>query len=138
MVTRKRKAPAKLAKVRRLPVSRTVGMAKVAKALREQQAPFLKRLASEGTVPEVGTIVYVHGIGNKPEASVLKCQWDTALFGAPMGDRTRMSYWVNRGRYPVPEAGTCASPDSLRKPPSVKTKRKGMPDRRLSPIWTSG
>lgn len=113
MVTRKRKAPAKLAKVRRLPVSRTVGMAKVAKALREQQAPFLKRLAAEGTAPEVGTIVYVHGIGNKPEASVLKCQWDTALFGAPMGDRTRMSYWVNRERYTAPEAGTCASRDDL-------------------------
>ena len=113
MVTRKRKAPAKLAKVRRLPASRTVGMAKVAKALREQQAPFLKRMAAEGKAPEVGTIVYVHGIGNKPEASVLKCQWDTALFGAPMGDRTRMSYWVNRERYPAPEAGTCASRDDL-------------------------
>ena len=113
MTTRKRKSPAKLAKVRRLPASPAVGMAKVAKALREQQAPFLKRLAAEGTAPEVGTIVYVHGIGNKPEASVLKCQWDTALFGAPMGDRTRMSYWVNRERYTAPEAGTCASRDDL-------------------------
>ena len=27
------------------------------------------------------TIVYVHGIGNKPPASVLKAQWDNALFG---------------------------------------------------------
>jgi hypothetical protein len=26
------------------------------------------------------TIVYVHGIGNKPPASVLKAQWDQALF----------------------------------------------------------
>ena len=32
------------------------------------------------------TVIYVHGIGNKPVASVLKCQWDTALFGAPLGD----------------------------------------------------
>jgi len=68
-------------------------------------------LTKEGAAPEVTTIVYVHGLGNKPVASVLKCQWDTALFGAPMGDRTRLVYWVNRDRYPTPEPGTCASKD---------------------------
>lgn len=72
-----------------------------------------KMLIKEGAAPEVATIVYVHGIGNKPVASALKCQWDTALFGAPMGDRTRLAYWVNRGRYPTPEPGTCASKDVL-------------------------
>lgn len=66
---------------------------------------------TEGAAPEVATIVYVHGIGNKPVASILKCQWDTALFGAPMSDRTRLAYWVNRDRYPTPEPGTCASKD---------------------------
>ncbi len=70
-----------------------------------------KMLKTEGAAPEVATIIYVHGIGNKPVASVLKCQWDTALFGAPMGDRTRLAYWVNRDRYPMPEPGTCASKD---------------------------
>jgi subtilisin family serine protease len=60
------------------------------------------------------TIVYVHGIGNKPREAVLKCQWDTALFGHAMGDRTRLAYWVNRDYYPVPEDATCASPDHVR------------------------
>jgi subtilisin family serine protease len=48
------------------------------------------------------TIVYVHGIGNKPPASVLKAQWDNALFGFDLGERSRMAYWVDRDRYPVP------------------------------------
>jgi len=60
------------------------------------------------------TLVYVHGIGNKPREAVLKCQWDTALFGHSMGDRTRLAYWVNRDYYPVPEDATCASPDHVR------------------------
>lgn len=70
-------------------------------------------LSKEGSSPEIGTVVYIHGIGNKPVASVLKCQWDTALFGASMGDRTRMAYWVDRNRYPRPEEGSCADGDSL-------------------------
>jgi subtilisin family serine protease len=48
------------------------------------------------------TIVYVHGIGNKPPASVLKSQWDHALFEFDLGERSRMAYWVDRERYPVP------------------------------------
>lgn len=70
-------------------------------------------LSKEGSTPEVGTVVYVHGIGNKPKCSVLKCQWDTALFGASMGDRTRMAYWVDRNRYPQPVEGSCADGDRL-------------------------
>jgi len=60
------------------------------------------------------TIIYVHGIGNKPAPSVLKCQWDTALFGARLGDRSRMAYWVNRDYYPRPLDETCASGDLVR------------------------
>ena len=41
-------------------------------------------------------------IGNKPPASVLKSQWDQALFEFDLGERSRMSYWVDRERYPVP------------------------------------
>ena len=55
------------------------------------------------------TIVYVHGIGNKPTADILKCQWDTALFGFDLGERSRLAYWVNRGTYPVVWPGTCQS-----------------------------
>lgn len=66
-----------------------------------------------GERPRAQTVVYIHGIGNKPPGSVLKCQWDTALFGHEMGDRTRMAYWVNRERYPEPSGGTCAEGDRL-------------------------
>ena len=57
------------------------------------------------------TIIYVHGIGNKPIASILKCQWDRALFGFDLGERSRLSYWVNRTFYPDPEPGRCESGD---------------------------
>lgn len=57
------------------------------------------------------TVIYIHGIGNKPRPSVLKCQWDTALFDVEMGERTRMAYWVNRERYPQPVAATCGTAD---------------------------
>lgn len=69
---------------------------------------------AEGAAPEVQTIIYVHGIGNKPTASVLKCQWDRALFGSELGDRSRMAYWVNRDYYPVPLDETCAGQDHVR------------------------
>lgn len=64
-----------------------------------------------GANPNAQTVIYVHGIGNKPVASVLKCQWDRALFGKDLGDRTRMAYWVNRQYYPMPEAATCGDKD---------------------------
>lgn len=57
------------------------------------------------------TVVYVHGIGNKPPPSVLKCQWDKAIFGFDLAERSRLAYWVNREYYPDPEGGSCASGD---------------------------
>ena len=51
-----------------------------------------------------------------PRPSILKCQWDRALFGAEMGDRTRLAYWVDRERYPSPEEATCADGERLRPP----------------------
>src|SRR4030095_13777832 len=71
-------------------------------------------IVNAGVDPEVQTIIYVHGIGNKPPASVLKCQWDSALFGVQLGDRSRMAYWVNREYYPRPSDGTCATGDLVR------------------------
>jgi pimeloyl-ACP methyl ester carboxylesterase len=57
------------------------------------------------------TIIHVHGIGNKPPAEVLKCQWDTALMGFDLGERSRLAYWVNRAYYPEPSKGSCATGD---------------------------
>lgn len=58
------------------------------------------------------TIVYVHGIGNKPAAEILKCQWDEALFRFNLGERSRLSYWVNRAFYPKPVQASCSMADS--------------------------
>ena len=83
------KSAPRATKTRPATVTRITPAMRTMKALRERQTAFLKRLSADGAAPEVGTIVYVHGIGNKPEASILKCQWDTALFGGPLGDRDR-------------------------------------------------
>ncbi|WP_433795960.1 hypothetical protein [Actinoplanes sp. CA-252034] len=40
------------------------------------------------------TIVYVHGNGNKIASAALRGQWDRALFGRDMGERSRMAYWA--------------------------------------------
>ena len=39
------------------------------------------------------TVLYVHGIGDQPPPDALKREWDLALFGREMGERTRMAYW---------------------------------------------
>lgn len=39
--------------------------------------------------------VYIHGIGHQPPAGVWKSQWDLALFGRPMGERTCGAYWAD-------------------------------------------
>lgn len=66
---------------------------------------------ASGAAPKANTVVYIHGISNKPVASILKCQWDNALFGVELGDRSRMAYWVNRAYYPEPEVASCAGSD---------------------------
>jgi subtilisin family serine protease len=68
-------------------------------------------MGADGGFALARTIVYVHGIGNKPVPSVLKCQWDHALFGFDLGERSRLAYWVNRAFYPTPVDATCASRD---------------------------
>src|SRR5688572_19725084 len=73
----------------------------------------VKKIANVGA-EEVGracTVVYIHGIGNKPIESILKCQWDHALFGYDLGGRSRLAYWVNREYYPSPSVATCATGD---------------------------
>lgn len=62
-------------------------------------ATSMKALSDEGAL----TVVYCHGIGNKPPESALRSLWDRALFGVDQGERTRMAYWVDRERYPGPE-----------------------------------
>jgi hypothetical protein len=42
-----------------------------------------------------GTIVYVHGDGNKPPSEDLRRAWDNALFGMEAGEHSRMAYWAS-------------------------------------------
>ena len=80
-----------------------------AKSVKDATSALPKAVGAKGA----NTVIYVHGIGNKPIASVLKCQWDTALFGAEIGDRSRMAYWVDRSRYPTASNETCGMPDDV-------------------------
>jgi subtilisin family serine protease len=68
------------------------------------------RFALTGADDKAQTVIYIHGIGNHAEESMLVERWDRALFQQAMGDRTRMAYWVNRNRYPNPELCECADP----------------------------
>ena len=94
------KTTAKTATAKTPPPARRAG-AKTAKRAPAKDASIEEKIES---APSAGatTIVYVHGIGNKPPASVLKAQWDQALFEYEVGERSRMAYWVDRERYPVP------------------------------------
>lgn len=98
-------------------------MATKSKARRHAARKTAKTIRSLADTLDSGarTIVYVHGIGNKPIASVLKCQWDRALFDFDLGERSRLSYWVNRAFYPEPEDGTCETGD-LVAPRSLGTR----------------
>ena len=107
-----RKAASRRANVPRTPKagSKRVGSAPRpvdAATRKRKRLAALKRAAAVGkeSKPQgagAATIVYIHGIGNKPPASVLKQQWDAALFEFDLGEKSRMSYWVDRERYPVP------------------------------------
>ena len=94
------KKTAKAATAKTPPPAKRAG-AKAAKRAAAPDASIEEKIES---TPSAGatTIVYVHGIGNKPPASVLKGQWDQALFEYEVGERSRMAYWVDRERYPVP------------------------------------
>jgi subtilisin family serine protease len=103
--------------------TRTESPAARARMKRMAEGPLIAEVPSAikvsmATTPRARTIVYIHGIGNKPRPSVLKCQWDHALFPslpphADLGDRTRMAYWVNREFYPTPSPGTCGDADRI-------------------------
>lgn len=84
--------------------ARVAGSVPVLRVAPAQNAVFQPEQAS--------TVIYIHGIGNKPTVDVLRCQWDRALFDVQLGERSRMAYWVDRARYPVPEPATCGDGDT--------------------------
>ncbi|MGH7230470.1 MAG: hypothetical protein ACREJU_03825 [Nitrospiraceae bacterium] len=81
------------------------------------------------------TVIYIHGIGNQPAPSVLKRQWDQALFKVDMGERTRMAYWADiRNPQPLPsgqvEGLAVAAPDVYHFAPDHEVKAES---KRLAP-----
>ena len=70
------------------------------------QIPHKLKLDMEGG-ESAQTVIYIHGIGPKPEPDVLRCRWDNALFGRRMGDRTRLAYWMIEERHGPPRPGHC-------------------------------
>lgn len=79
---------------------------RVHRADREARPSSLVDVSGNDTVA-----LYIHGIGNKPVASTLKCQWDQRLFRTRMGQRTRMAYWVDQGRHGDVLDATCGRSD---------------------------
>ncbi len=51
---------------------------------------------------QIHTLVYIHGIANKPIEPSLKLEWDHALFGRGLGELSRMAHWANYGIHGAP------------------------------------
>jgi len=56
------------------------------------------------------SLIYVHGIGNKPVVDRLKEEWDRALAGRAIAE-SAMAYWCDRKRYPKPLSFLANMPD---------------------------
>ena len=62
------------------------------RSLREQKKRATK-VPLSATDRHESVVVYVHGIGNQPPPAELKLEWDLALFGKDLDQRSRMAYW---------------------------------------------
>jgi hypothetical protein len=58
-----------------------------------RRRPGPRAKALEDTASTESIVIYVHGIGKHPAKAELKLQWDLALFGRDLGDRSRMARW---------------------------------------------
>ncbi len=84
-----------------------------ARPARKARGKVVRKAAANRDAEQARTIVYVHGLGNKPKEAVLRCQWDHALLGFALGERSRMSYWCQADRHGPPEHATCADADTV-------------------------
>lgn len=57
-----------------------------------------------GVDRQESVIVYVHGFGRHPAPAALKLEWDLALFGKDLRERSRMACWADL-LHPVAAAG---------------------------------
>lgn len=70
------------------------------KTARKSAGASSKSFAAASNSGKARTVIYCHGIFDKPPEKQLRSEWDRALFGSDQGERTRMAYWVDRERYP--------------------------------------
>lgn len=54
-----------------------------------------KKIGKSNTASDESVVIYVHGIGQHPPREQIKQQWDLALFGRELGERSRMAYWCD-------------------------------------------
>src|SRR5688500_15811579 len=113
MATKKAKTPARkrAQPTRPRAAKRAAKPAAATKAARVTKQAAAAAAAVTSEAMGATTIIYIHGIGNKPAASVLKGQWDQALYSFDLGERSRMAYWVDRDRYPLPLEGDASGGD---------------------------
>jgi Subtilase family len=50
-------------------------------------------------------LIYIHGVGPQLPREALKQQWDLALFGRELGERSRMAYWCDALHAPAAAGG---------------------------------
>jgi hypothetical protein len=120
-----RKKVAKAAKARKSAKTRKSAKArKSAKTRKSAKAATTAKSAKSATQVLGGacTLVYVHGIGNKPTEDVLRCQWDQALMGFGLGERSRMAYWCQRDRHGPPTGDSCKDPGATGASPRARCR----------------
>ncbi|NQW99991.1 serine protease, partial [bacterium] len=79
---------------------KTTSKKPAAKTARKIAKVATQAIAAASNSGKARTIIYCHGIFDKPPEKQLRSEWDRALFGSDQGERTRMAYWVDRERYP--------------------------------------
>jgi len=54
-----------------------------------------RRGIGKAAAADQAVVVYIHGIGRHAPPDELKKEWDLALFGRELGERSRMAYWAD-------------------------------------------
>jgi subtilisin family serine protease len=76
--------------------------------------------------PNASIVIYVHGIDQTRDAASLKVDWDCAIFGREIGERSRMAYWEDLVRELAPPStprgviGEQAIGDASDRPPDIE------------------
>jgi subtilisin family serine protease len=77
-----------------MPTRKATKAAPAAKAARKRSSA-AAAAPNASTPPRRSLVIYVHGIGEHPAPADLKLQWDLALFGKDLRERSRMAYWAD-------------------------------------------